>query len=171
MAKPLHLVNGVPTEVPAVSVSAGAADAGKLPELDGSGRLDPSTMPAGIGADVKVIQASEALDAGDFVTIHDSSGARVRKADASDGLAGRAHGFVLNNVASGANATVYFEGPNTALSGLTPGVNYVLSHTTPGGVLPISGASSTAGHIVQELGVAVGAAEINVEVGKPIVRG
>lgn len=171
MAKPLQLVNNIPTEVPANSSSAGAGDAGKLVELGGDGRLDPSVMPAGIGADVKVIEASEALAAGDFVTIHNSSGAKVRLADASDGVAGMAHGFVIDNVTSGANATVYFEGPNTQLTGLTPGTTYALSHTTPGKVLALSGASTTATHIVQELGYATDATELNVEIGKPFVRG
>lgn len=172
MAKPLHLVNNVPTEVPAVAVSAGAGDAGKLPELGADGRLHTSVMPPGIGADTKVIQASEALAAGDFVTIHDVGGAaRIRKADAADGVVGKAHGFVLDNVASGANGTVYFEGPNTALTGLTAGVTYALSHTAPGGVVALADASTTAGHIVQELGVATAAGEINVEIGKPTVRG
>ncbi len=172
MAKPLQLVNNIPTEVPAVSTSAGAADAGKLPELGGDGRLHSSMMPAGIGADTKVIQASEALGSGDFVTVHDVGGsARVRLADASDGVAGMAHGFVVDNVSSGDPATVYFEGPNPQLTGLTAGVTYALSHTTPGGVVPLSGASAIAGHIVQELGYATDTTEINVEIGKPYVRG
>lgn len=170
MAKPLQIVNNVVTEVPAVSTSAGAGDSGKLPELNASGRLDESMMPPGIGADTKSIEASEALAAGDYVTIHDSSGAKVRKADASDGIAGQAHGFVRDNVTSGNNATVYFEGPNDALTGLTPGVTYVLSHSTPGGVLPLSGATTTAGHILQVVGVAVDAAEVNTEIAKPVLR-
>ena len=172
MAKPLHLVNGLPTEVPAVSVSAGAGDAGKLPELGSNGRFDESLMPPGIGADTKIIEASETLAAGDFVTIYDNGGtAAVRLADASDGAPGQAHSFVRDGVASGANATVYFEGPNDQLSGLTPGTTYVLSHTTPGKVVALSGASTTAGHILQVLGVATEATEINVEIAKPIVRG
>ena len=170
MAKPLEIVAGIVTEVPAVEVSAGAGDAGKLPQLDSSGRLDESVMPPGLGPDVKVIEASETLAAGDYVTVHDSGGARVRKADASDGLAGQAHGFVLDNYSATDPATVYFEGPNTELTGLTPGVTYALSHTTPGGVVAVSGASTTAGHILQIVGVATAAAEINTEIGKPILR-
>lgn len=172
MAKPLHLVNGLATEVPAVSASAGAADAGKLPELDGSGRLSETMMPVGIGADTKIFPASETLAAGDFVTIFDDGGTpSVRLADASDGAAGQAHGFVLDGVAADADATVYFEAANSQVTGLTAGLTYVLSHTTPGKVLPLSGASTTAGHILQVLGVATEATEINVEIGKPIVRG
>lgn len=171
MAKPLHVVSGLPTEVPAVNASAGAGDAGKLPELDSTGRLDLSMMPIGIGADTKVIEASENLDAGDYVTIHNSGGALVRKADASDGISGMAHGFVINNVTSGNPATVYFEGANPQLTSLTPGVTYALSHTTPGGVIALGSATTAAGHILQILGVATEATEINTEIAKPIVRG
>lgn len=170
--KPLHLENGVPTEVPAISSSTGAVDANKLVATGANGRIDESILPPGVGADIKIIEASESLAAGDFVTIHDVSGsARVRKADASDGVAGQAHGFVRDSVASAANATVYFEGPNDQLSGLTAGVTYVLSHTTPGGVVALSEASSTAGHILQVVGYATEETEINAEIGKPIVRG
>lgn len=98
------------------NTSAGAGDAGKLVALDASGKIDSTMMPVGIGADTSSIQASENLAAGDFVNIHNSSGARVRKADAS--TAGKeAHGFVLSTTASGAQATVYFEGTNTQVSG------------------------------------------------------
>ncbi|MEO5499012.1 MAG: hypothetical protein ABIR46_00765 [Candidatus Saccharimonadales bacterium] len=172
MAKPLHIVNNLPTEVPAVSVSAGVADAGKLPELDGNGRLSVSMMPTGVAADVKIIQASESLAAGDFVNIHDVAGAtRVRLANASSGAATRAHGYVLDNVTTGTNATVYFEGANTQVTGLTSGLNYVLSNVTPGKLLVLASAPTTAGHILQELGVADATTELNVEIGKPIVRG
>ena len=172
MAKPLQLVNNLPTEVPANVTSAGAGDAGKLAELGANGRFHESMMPVGFGADVRVIEASETLAAGDFVTVWDNAGtAMVRLADASDGAAGQAHGFVRDGFASGADASVYFEGPNDAVAGLTTGLTYVLSHTTPGGVVALSAGTTTATHILQEVGVAVDATEINVEIGKPIVRG
>lgn len=172
-AKPIQLVNNVPTEVEANIASAGAGDAGKLVALDSAGRIDSTMMPVGIGADTASIQASENLAAGDYVNVHDVTGsARVRKADASVASAGeQAHGFVLNNVTSGANATVYFEGPNTALTSLTAGVTYVLSHSTPGGVVALASATTTAGHIVQIVGVAVSGTTINTEIGQPVIRG
>lgn len=173
MAKPLHIVGGLPTEVPAVNASTGAADAGKLPELDSTGRLDSSMLPVGIGADTKVLPATENLAAGDFVNIYDAAGtASVRKADASAASAGkRAHGYVLAAVTSGQNATVYFEAANGQRTGLTAGLTYVLSNVAPGGVLPLASAPATAGHILQPLGVATSATEINVEIAAPIVRG
>lgn len=171
-AKPLQLVNFHPTEVEANTTSAGSGDAGKLVALNPDGHIDETMLPPGVGGDVRLIEASENLAAGDYVNIHNSSGAKVRKADASVAAAGEiAHGFVLDNVTSGDDATVYFEGTNTAQSGLTPGVTYVLSHTTPGGVLPLASASTTAGHALQILGVAVAADAINTEIGAPTIRG
>lgn len=143
--------------------SAGSGDAGKLVALGGDGKIDVTAMPAGIGADTKVIVASEALAAGDFVNVWNSTGAKVRKADAS--TAGKqADGYVKAAVSNGGNATVYFEGPNTGLSGLTPGK--VFLSTTPG--LSTATAPTGSGNIVQKLGTAVAADEINVEFSDPI---
>lgn len=153
-----------PSIVNAVASSAGAGDAGKVAALDGAGRLDATMMPVGIGADTASIQASENLAAGDFVNVHNSGGARVRKADAT--TAGKeAHGFVLGAVSSGANATVYFEGSNTGVSGQTPGTVFLA--TTAGGATGT--APSASGNVVQKLGVAISATAINFERGEPIV--
>ena len=153
-----------PSFVNSTVTSAGAGDAAKHPRLDGTGRLDSSVLPVGIGADTASIQASENLAAGDFVNIHNASGPRVRKADATS--AGKdAHGFVLAGVTSGANATVYFEGTNTQVSGQTPGTVFLL--TTAG--IAGSTAPSSAGNVVQKLGVAISTTAINFERGEPIV--
>ena len=169
----IHPTLNVPYEVEGTVVSAGAGNAGDIPALDATGKLDVSVMPNGIGADTAVINASEALTAGDFVNIYNNSGtANVRKADASQTNAGRiAHGYVTTGVASTANATVYFEGTNAQLTGLTPGVTYALSHSAPGGVVALGSATTTAGHSLQVLGVATSATAINVEIGKPTIRG
>ncbi|KAA9150036.1 hypothetical protein F3K36_33425, partial [Delftia sp. BR1] len=98
----LRLVNNLVTEVLGIQTSAGAANAGDIVALDDSGRIDNSMMPVGIGADTAVIAASEALAAGDWVNVWNSTGAKVRKADAT--TSGKeAHGFVLAAVTSGAN--------------------------------------------------------------------
>lgn len=150
--------NGQIAEQAALQASAGAGDAGKIVALDASGKLDNSMMPVGIGADTQVITASEALNAGDFVNVHNSSGAKVRKADAS--TSGKeAHGFVLAGVSNGAAATVYFEGTNTQVSGQTPGP--VFLSTTPGQAT--STPPSTAGQVVQSIGVATSPTSINFE--------
>ncbi|HGM6050873.1 TPA: hypothetical protein ACKP5I_000956 [Stenotrophomonas maltophilia] len=171
--KTLQLKNNMPTEVEVTVVSGGAVDAGKVAGLGLDGRFDESVMPAGIGADTKVFPGSEVLAAGDYVNIHDNGGtASVRKADASAAAAGKmAHGFVRAGSAQGADATVYFEGPNSSLSGLVPGTTYVLSHTTPGGVLPLAAGTTASGHILQVLGVATDVGEINAEIGAPVMRG
>jgi hypothetical protein len=115
-------------------------------------------MPVGIGADTQVVEASENLAAGDLVNIHNSTGAKARKADAT--TAGKeAHGFVLAAVTSGQPATVYFEGSNTQVTGLTPGPQYL--STTPG--LSTHTPPSGSGNILQKVGVATDAAVLNFE--------
>lgn len=155
---------GTLTEVEALVTSAGAGSAGKIVALDGTGRLDSSVMPVGLGADTASIEASEALAAGDFVNIHNATGAKVRKADAT--TAGKqAHGFVLAAVSSGATATVYFEGTNTQVTSQTPGD--VFLSTTPGAAT--STAPSASGNVVQRLGVATSTTTISFEAAQPIV--
>lgn len=156
---------GTITEKAANAVSAGAGDSGKIPSLDSSGRLDTSFMPVGIGADTQSITASEALAAGDFVNVWNSTGAKARKADGS--TSGKeAHGFVLAAVSSSATATVYFHGTNTQVTGATPGVTY-LSATTPGGFS--SAAPTGSGQTVQRVGIATSATTISMHQGVPVV--
>ena len=157
-------VAGVKTEVAALQSSAGAGDAGKIVALDAAGKIDISMMPVGIGADTRSIVTSENLAAGDLVNIYNNAGtATARKADAT--TAGKeAHGFVLSAVTSPAAATVYFEGTNTAVTGLTAGKQYL--STTAG--LSTSTAPSSAGNIVQRVGVATGATSLNVECDEPL---
>jgi hypothetical protein len=151
------------TVINSVTASAGAGDAAKVVALDGSGRIDSTMMPAGIGADTASITTSEALSAGDFVNIWNSTGAKVRKADAT--TAGKeAHGFVIAGAASAAQATVYFEGPNTAVTGAVPGV--VFLSTTPGAATAT--APTGAGNIVQRIGFATSATTINFQSNDPI---
>lgn len=146
--------------------SAGAGDSGKLVALDGGGKLDVSVMPTGIGADVALIVASEALGAGDLVNVWNNSGTvKVRKADAST-TGKEAHGYVIAAVSSGGTATVYFEGTNSGLTGLVGGVLF-LSASTAGGVT--STAPSTAGQIAQRVGFATSATAFNFQSEVPIV--
>lgn len=147
-----------PTILNAKASSTGAGDAGKIAQLDGSGRLDTTMLPVGVGPDTASIPASENLAAGDFVNIHNSTGAKVRKADAT--TSGKeAHGFVLSAVTSGNNATVYFEGTNTAVTGQTPGVVFLASTAGTATATPPSGS----GNVVQQIGLATSATGINFE--------
>lgn len=156
--KYLKQVNGILTETEAKQSSAGAPDAGKIPALDSTGKIDSSMMPVGIATESDVVPASENLAAGDFVNLWSSSGIKARKADAS--TSGKeAHGFVLAAVSSGASATVYrISQSNTQLTGMTPGAKQYLSSMVPGGrseTVP-----SAAGQIVQVLGIAKSATEL-----------
>jgi hypothetical protein len=153
------------TEVITNQTSAGVADAGKIPALDSTGRLDSSLMPVGIGADTAVVIASEALTAGNYVNVWSNAGTpSVRKADAT--VSGKeAHGFVLVGVSSAANATVYFEGTNTQVTGQTAGVVF-LSTTAGAGT---STCPSAAGNVAQCIGFAVSATAVNFQSNRPIV--
>lgn len=148
-------------EQAATTTSAGVDDAGKIIGLDATGRIDGTMMPVGIGADIKTLPASENLAAGDLVNLWTDTGAiKVRKADAA--TSGKeAVGFVLSAVTSGNDATVYFDGTITGLSGLTPGAKYYLSAATAGAI--VSTAPTTSGNIVQEVGYALAATELTFE--------
>lgn len=190
MAKFIKLDAGRLKEEAAVSTSAGAADAGKIPQLDSngvlaatvvnstqssagagdaakvvaldsSGRISTSMMPVGVGADTLTVVASENLAAGDFVNVWNDSGtAKARKADAT-ATGKEAVGFVLAVANSGANALVYFEGSNTQLTGLTPGARYYVSAATAGAATDTPPSGS--GNVVQYLGVATSATSIAFE--------
>lgn len=165
MAKYIFNNAGTFTEQTATIASAGAGDSGKIIALDAAGKIDSSMMPVGIGADTQVIQASEALSAGNYVNIWDNAGAfRARKADAT--TAGKqAHGFVLAAVSSGASATVYFEGTNTAVTGQTPGD--VFLSTTAG--VGAAASPSGAGNVSQKVGIATSATSVNFSLGPVVV--
>jgi hypothetical protein len=107
------------------------------------------------------LTASEALTAGQIVSIWSSSGAaKVRKANATDDTKS-AHGFVLANVLSGATATIYLPGQVvTGLVGLTPGATYYLD-TTGGAITDTQ--PSTSGNLVQRVGFALSATTLLFE--------
>lgn len=147
------------------TATGGGGQANKIPALDLSGRLDSTMMPTGIGAETAIIPAFGALAAGDFVNVYNDSGVvRCRKADASSGVA-PANGFVLAAVADTADATVYFGGLNNAVTGLTPGLHYL--STTAGASNHV--APSSAGNIVQRLGIALSSTLINFDPQDPIL--
>jgi len=158
--KYLKLEGGNFKEEEALTTSVGAGSAGKIPALDNTGRFSETMMPAGIGADAKVIVASEGLSAGDLVNVfYDTNKLKARKADASTNKP--ADGFAKEAVSKDALATIYFDGTNTNLTGLTPGVTYFLSASTPGGisVTPPTGA----GKIVQKIGKSLSKTELTFE--------
>jgi len=156
---------GLLKEKEAIVTSSGGTSGGSVIALDATGKLDQSVLPPGIGADTAEVEAGEDLSAGDIINIYDDAGTpKVRKADATSS-GKEAHGFVLDAVTSGANATVYFEGTNNQLSGLTAGVLFL--STTAGATA--STAPSGSGNVVQRLGVANSATAMNFEATQPIV--
>lgn len=168
--KYLRNVGGDLTETPGTVVSTGAPQAGDLVALDDTGHWDPSTAPAGFGADIETMPASEALVAGALVNVFSNAGvANARNADASAANGGkRADGFVIAAVASSGSATVYlWNGRDTGVSGLVAGTSYFLSATTPGAVTAT--APTQSGYISQRVGKAITATNLNVAIEKPII--
>jgi len=139
-------------EIAGIQLSIGVTDAGKIPALDQTGRLDVSMMPIGIGAEVVVAATSENLTDGEFVNLYNLAGTiTLRKADATANDK-PAHGFVIENSTSPANATMYILGvPNPYLTGLEVGFEYVLSKTVPGGITKITSFVGAPGNIIQIL--------------------
>jgi hypothetical protein len=154
------------SEVEGLVASAGSGSAGKIPALGSDGRLNANMMPSGFGIELFEAPTSEAIASGDFVNIWDDSGTiKIRKADAT--AAGKeVDGYVKEATDSGDTATMYFEGENNALSGLTPSSSYFLS-TTPGAVSAT--APSATGNVVQRVGKALSATAIEFNRGTPIV--
>ena len=150
-------------EVEGIITSAGAGDSGKFPALDAAGKLATTFMPTGIAADVAVVEASEDLAAGDLVNIYESTGAKCRKADATT-VGKEAHGFILEVVTTGNNATIYFEGNNDQVTGLTPGIQFL---TTTAGLVSVT-APVASGNLVQKVGIATSATNLNFESTNPI---
>lgn len=161
--------DGVVAEEEGLVASTGAPDAGKIPALDASGKLDTTVLPAGVGPQTKMIAASENMTAPCIVNVHNSSGEKVRYADASAASASKKGvGFILANATTPNPVAVYFEGEISGLAGLTPGATYFLSDSTPGGLVdtPVT----TAGRILQKIGVATSATSLDFEPSDPIIR-
>lgn len=156
--------NGTQTEYSGVTTSAGAASSGEIPALDANGRLDTTMLPVGVGQDSTTATAAEALAAGDLVYFNGTGG--VLKADATV-IAKQARGYVLSSVLNAATATVFYDDSNTAVTGLTPGATYYLSNT-PGGITVTP--TTVAGQIAQEVGFAVSATLLRVNIQEPVIR-
>lgn len=151
-------------EVAGVVTSAGAGNDGDIPALDASGKLDISLMPSGIGADTSIVPSSENLAAGDLVNLWNDGGTiKARKADATTS-GKQADGFVLSAVTSPANATVYHDGSNAQVSGLTPGKQWL--STSPG--LPTNTRPTASGNVQQPVGFATSATNLTFNVGETI---
>lgn len=152
--------DGVLAEAQAISTSAGAGDAGKIPALDANGRLAENMMPPGVSAETQVCKAGVGgVTANDVVYIHlVTVTLTADKADATDATK-RAQGYVKDTTNAGDDVTVYLDGELPG-SALTPGAKYYLT-TTPGTVSVT--APSASGNMVQCVGEAISATEIKFE--------
>lgn len=131
--------------------------------LDGTGKLDSSVLPVGVGLVAQSLPQTGALAAGDKVNIYDATGtATARKADASAGTGKLSQGFVIAATSAPGPALVFGVGmENTALTGLTPGEQYFLSDATPGAITTT--APTASGSVVEYVGVAVSATKLVFE--------
>lgn len=155
----IGIVAGIETEIIPLTTSTGAADANRIMRTGADGRLDISLMALNLTADCVTANAFETLAAGAFCY----SRADGTIANASGAVGGHsATGFVLAGATAGQAATLFFEGRNTALTGITIDAIYFLSDTTPGGVTLV--APSTTGKICQRLGTGVTATSINTQI-------
>jgi hypothetical protein len=156
--------SGQVQEAQPITTSAGAGDASKLAQTDSSGRFDASLMPVGITPDIFNANASGALSAGDMVYV--TSGGLIARASAA--AAGNpAIGFTLLAVTTGNPAVAYFEGRNTAVTGLTVGSRYYLDAATPGAITatPVTGT----GKLHQYVGTAISTTSLSFEADDAIV--
>lgn len=154
--------NGNIAEQASVQTSAGAGNAGNIVGLNASGQIDNTMLPE---AQTTTITASEALAAGAYVNIYNSSGIKVRNADASAALP--AHGFTIGAVSNAATATVILaNGSNTGVTGLTVGSTYFLGNVGAVTTTP----PTTATYVLQKLGVAKSATELETIIGTVLIR-
>lgn len=148
----------------AANQTGGSGAENAIAAYDSTGRVPLAAMPVGIVPDSQALLAGEALTAGDYCYINSSD--EIVRASAAPG-GHEATGFVLASSALADPATIYFEGRNTAHTGLTPGARYFLSATVPGGVTttPVVGT----GKMHQQIGNAASATEMNTTLTADII--
>ncbi len=151
MAAPryLNIVAGVPTQIAASESTAAEV----IVATNAGGTIDPSFLPPGVGVEVIMLTASEALSAGAFVNVWNNSGTpNVRNANAT--TSGKeAHGYVISSFSSSATATVYLSGRNVAaLGGGSFTAGDIWLATTAGQATQTP--PSAAGNVVQQIGFA-----------------
>jgi hypothetical protein len=149
--------DGVLTEREAAASSAGAADSGEIVALNGSGKIDSTMLD--VADEDYTMTAGEDISAGDLVCVIDDSGAKVVKADATNGTARRAMGYAKEAITNGNTGTCRLgNGVNTNVSGLTIGARQYLSKTA--GAITEDVSAFSGGDIIQPVGYAKSATEL-----------
>jgi len=160
MAAPKYLRKGTAGNV-AVTTAVVVATADSIPATGPDGKLDISFIP---NVDVNTVLAFENLAIGDLVNFFLSGGVtKARKADATT-PGKEADGYVLAAVTAGNPATVYSEGTNSGVSGLTVGSPVFMSATAG---LSTTTEPTAAGQVSQRIGVAITATSYNFDRGLP----
>lgn len=139
-------------------------DSGKIGLLDAAGKWPTAMIPGSADANTAVLTAKDALPfAGLFVYFDETAGG-VMKAVNTDPTK-RAFGYALTTAGYDSPITIYFEGKNTALTGLVPGKKYYLG--ADGSVTATPPTAS--GSVVQFLGIAINATTLVFEPNEGIV--
>lgn len=159
--KYMQLVSGKKTLAKSKDVSAGAADAGEIVALNSQGLIDQSMLT---DIDNTNVPSFEDLSSGSYINLFDDGGTvKARLADNSNGRP--AHGYVKESVIAPAAVTVYFEGANANLSGLTEGARQYLGTLGQPVETPLDPTNvADDGKIHQLLGVAISDTEVNTDI-------
>lgn len=129
------------------------SSANKTLKLDGSGKIDSSVLPTGVGAQIIATTAGEGLTAGNLVYIFTDGTAKK-----ADGPTGKASvGFVKDTVSSSDPVNVYVNGTNDFVTGLTTGSKYFLG---TGGAATLTPDTTTTGAVIQHIGDAASATSL-----------
>lgn len=163
----INTSTGRPKREQALTSSAGAGDAGKIPSLDGSGKLDATFLPDMASGEDLTLEALEAITAGQLINTTLSGGVlKVRKADGTDPTR-EADGYANATISSGASGSIHV-GPGTLVKtghGLTIGARVFLG-ATPGAL--VTTALTTAGYISQRVGKVLDDNQIIIDFEEPI---
>jgi hypothetical protein len=134
-----------------------SSNGGAAINLNGTSTVWCDATSMVLGIDFEIVTASEAIFAGAIVSLWSNSGVlNVQKANATD-TTEPADAFAPLAIGNGAAGIVVFNGVNTAISGLTPGVRQYLSLTD--GIVTATPPSSV-GNIIQSVGVALSATRL-----------
>lgn len=162
MSRYLSLVQGVKVLLSAISAFTGNAN--EIIATDGSGFIDSSLLPPGVGGCTFTnVTADGNLTAGMVIDIYDNSGTlTARPADNANGEA--ADGFVTAAFTSGDTNVTVFTAGELPLAGLTAGEDYWLSAS---GAIVLGPPAEPEDGIVQFIGVANTATTLCFNPGAP----
>lgn len=143
------------------SAPSAGANSGGLVIVGSSLFYDNGTLlvPLDLNYPVAML-ASEALAAGAWINVWNSSGTTKAQNANATATAKPVHGYVLASVSSGGTANAYLQaGINTAVSGMTAGDVYLSGTAGVGSASPMTGSNGSL-NLVQLVGVAINATAV-----------